>query len=95
MADQETTAPELSVRLLRKPDKHPTIFARYATLPPGGSFVLLNDHDPKHRRQECEADHPGSFGWEYLTPEPRKWRFRITKRTSTPLPGSSTAWPSS
>jgi uncharacterized protein (DUF2249 family) len=49
MADQETTAPELDVRLPRKPGKHPTISGRCATLPPGGSFVLLNGHDPKHR----------------------------------------------
>ena len=86
MTDQETTAPELDVRPLRKPDKHPTIFATYATLPAGGSFVLVNDHDPRHLREEFEADHPGSFGWEYLTREPRNWRIRITKRTSTPLP---------
>lgn len=86
MTDQETTAPELDVRPLRKPDKHPTIFARYASLPAGASFVLVNDHDPKHLREEFEADHPGSFDWEYVAREPRNWRIRITKRTSTPLP---------
>jgi uncharacterized protein (DUF2249 family)/quercetin dioxygenase-like cupin family protein len=86
MTDQQATPPELDVRPLRKPDKHPTIFARYATLTAGGSFVLVNDHDPKHLREEFEAEHPGSFGWEYLTREPRIWRIRITKRTSTPLP---------
>jgi uncharacterized protein (DUF2249 family) len=93
MVDKETT--ELDVRPLRKPDKHPTIFARYAILPAGGSFVLVNDHDPKHLRHEFEADHPGSFGWEYLTREPRNWRVRITKRTSTPLPGSWSTPPTS
>jgi uncharacterized protein (DUF2249 family) len=93
MVDKETT--ELDVRPLRKPDKHPTIFARYAILPPGGSFVLVNDHDPKHLRQEFEADHPDSFGWEYLTREPPNWRVRITKRASTPLPGSWSTPPTS
>jgi uncharacterized protein (DUF2249 family) len=44
----DTTTPrELDVRPLAKPDKHPTIFAGYAELPVGGSFVLINDHDPK------------------------------------------------
>ena len=38
---------ELDVRQLRKPDKHPTIFATYADLPVGGSFVLVNNHDPQ------------------------------------------------
>ncbi len=56
---------ELDVRQLRKPDKHPTIFATYADLPVGGSFVLVNNHDPKHLHEEFEADHAGSYGWEY------------------------------
>jgi uncharacterized protein (DUF2249 family) len=38
---------ELDVRQLRKPDKHPTIFAAYPDLPVGGSFVLVNNHDPQ------------------------------------------------
>jgi uncharacterized protein (DUF2249 family) len=77
---------ELDVRSLRKPDKHPTIFAAYADLPPGGSFVLINDHDPRHLRDEFEADHAGSYGWEYLDRETRNWRIKITKLATTPLP---------
>ncbi|HEY2505710.1 MAG TPA: DUF2249 domain-containing protein [Streptosporangiaceae bacterium] len=61
------TQQELDVRPLRKPDKHPAIFAAYAELRVGGSFVLVNDHDPKHLREEFESDHGGSFGWQYLT----------------------------
>lgn len=82
----EPEAPELDVRGMRKPDKHPTIFARYAELPVGGAFVLVNDHDPKHLHDEFEADHPGSFRWEYLNREMRDWRIRITKLAGTPLP---------
>jgi uncharacterized protein (DUF2249 family) len=26
---------------------------------------LVNNHDPKHLRAEFDADHPGSYGWEY------------------------------
>ena len=76
----------LDVRPLRKPDKHPAIFADYAALPAGGSFVLVNDHDPKHLRDEFELDHPGSHSWEYLRQEPRDWRIKITKLTAAPLP---------
>jgi hypothetical protein len=39
---------ELDVRQLRKSYKHPAIFATYADLPLLGSFVLVNNHDPKH-----------------------------------------------
>jgi len=77
---------ELDVRQLRKPDKHPTIFATYTALPVGESFVLVNNHDPKHLRAESDADHPGSYAWEYLDRGPEVWRIRISKLTSTPLP---------
>lgn len=77
---------ELDVRQRRKPDKHPTIFATYAALAVGESFVLVNNHDPKHLRDEFDADHPGSYGWEYLESGPAVWRIRIAKLTSTPLP---------
>ncbi|MGB9307622.1 MAG: DUF2249 domain-containing protein [Mycobacterium sp.] len=77
---------ELDVRKLRKPDKHPTIFATYAGLPVGGSFVLVNNHDPKHLHEEFEADHVGSYGWEYVEKGPAVWRIRISKLTTTPLP---------
>lgn len=81
--DQPT---ELDVRTLRKPDKHPTIFATYAALGVGASFVLVNDHDPRHLHEEFEADHAGSYDWEYLSTQPRDWRIKITKLTARPLP---------
>ncbi len=70
---------ELDVRTLRKPDKHPTIFATYHALPVGEAFVLVNDHDPRHLREEFESDHSGGYSWEYLATEARNWRIRITK----------------
>ena len=82
----EPTTRQLDVRGMRKPDKHPTIFATYADLPSGGAFILINDHDPQHLRDEFEADHAGSFTWEYLNREMRDWRIKITKLSSTPLP---------
>lgn len=77
---------ELDVRLLPKPEKHPTIFATYADLPVGGSFVLVNNHDPKHLRDEFEADYAGSYGWEYLEKGPKVWRIQIGKLATTSLP---------
>jgi uncharacterized protein (DUF2249 family)/quercetin dioxygenase-like cupin family protein len=77
---------ELDVRQLPKPEKHPTIFATYAALAVGESFVLVNNHDPRHLRAEFDADHPGSYAWEYLEKGPEVWRIRISKLTSTPLP---------
>jgi uncharacterized protein (DUF2249 family) len=77
---------ELDVRPLRKPDKHPAIFQAYAAVPAGGSLLLVNDHDPRHLRDEFEVEHPGSYAWDYLAKDPGAWRIRITKLASTPLP---------
>ena len=80
------TDKELDVRPLPKPDKHPTIFAAYDSLAVGESFVLINNHDPRHLRDEFDTDEPNSFGWEYVEQGPEVWRIRISKLTSTPLP---------
>ena len=48
----------LDVRELRKPDKHPRVFEQFASLDVGESFVLVNNHDPGHLREEFERDHP-------------------------------------
>ena len=77
---------ELDVRELRKPDKHPAIFTTFGALAVGDSFVLVNNHDPKHLREEFDADQPGSYAWEYIEQGPNVWRIRITRLTSTPLP---------
>ena len=77
---------ELDVRPLRKPEKHPTIFRAYDALAVGGSFVLVNSHDPRPLRGEFDTNHPGSHGWEYLERGPEVWRVRISKLASTPLP---------
>ncbi len=77
---------QLDVRGLRKPDKHPTIFAAYAALTVGSAFVLVNDHDPQHLHEEFDADHAGSYSWEYVNRGTRNWRIRITKLANTPLP---------
>ncbi len=74
---------ELDVRTLRKPDKHPTIFATYNALDVGSGFVLVNNHDPKHLHDEFEAGLPGSYGWEYLDRGPKVWRIAITRLDDT------------
>ncbi|WP_147916842.1 DUF2249 domain-containing protein [Ruania zhangjianzhongii] len=82
----ELTDGVLDVRGMRKPDKHPTIFAAYDVLAVAESFVLVNDHDPKHLHEEFDRDYGPGYGWEYLSRELRDWRIRITKLASTPLP---------
>lgn len=89
MPTDPSAAPDtttLDVRGMHKPDRHPTIFNRYNSLERGDSFVLINDHDPIHLREEFERDHPGSHAWEYLHREQGDWQIRISKRAAAPLP---------
>jgi len=76
----------LDVRGMRKPLKHPTIFGRFQELGVGESFVLVNDHDPKHLHEEFDREWPGGYDWEYLNEEMRDWQIRITRRASAPTP---------
>jgi uncharacterized protein (DUF2249 family) len=75
----------LDVRSVPKPQRHLQIFARFASLEPLGSFILLNGHDPKHLREEFERDHPGAYEWTYLESGP-VWRIRITRLAASDLP---------
>ena len=75
---------ELDVRSLRKPDKHPAIFAAYAALDVGESFVLVNNHNPLHLRDEFEVEHPDGHSWEYIDEGRDVWRIRIGKVAETP-----------
>ena len=77
---------ELDVRPLPKPDKHPRIFELFGALAVGESFVLVNNHDPKHLRREFETEHPSGFGWDYLDRGPTAWPLRSTKLSTTTLP---------
>ena len=77
--------PELDVRGLPKPDKHPAIFAAFEHLPVGVAFVLVDNHDPKHLREQFDADYAGAHGWEYLQKGP-VWRIHNFKLAATALP---------
>jgi uncharacterized protein (DUF2249 family)/quercetin dioxygenase-like cupin family protein len=84
--DPDVPDQELDVRPLCEPDKHPAIFRTYDALAVGGSFTLVDDHDPKDLRDQFEVDHPGGYGWDQLETGPAAWRIRIGKLASTPLP---------
>lgn len=70
----------LDVREIVPRERHPRIFDTWEALPPGGSFELVNDHDPKPLRYQFEAERPDAFTWEYLVEGPEEWRVRIGRR---------------
>ncbi|WP_410790625.1 DUF2249 domain-containing protein [Kribbella sp. C-35] len=69
----------IDVRRIARGGRHPRVFARYARLAPGGSFILVNSHDPKPLRNEFEARYRDTFSWDYLQAGPEEWRVRIGK----------------
>ena len=69
----------LDVRLIQPGEKHPTIFATFDALEAEGSFILLNDHDPKPLRSQFQNQRSDQFGWDYLEEGPKEWRVRIKK----------------
>ena len=70
----------LDVREMVPKDRHSTIFETFRNLEPGGSFVLVYDHEPKPLLYQFQAEHDGEFEWWPLEQGPQVWRVRIVKR---------------
>lgn len=78
----------LDVRAIPPAQRHPMIFARFNALPVGGSFMLINDHDPKPLYYQLNFEYSGQLGWEYLEQGPQVWRVcisRMAAATNDPL----------
>jgi uncharacterized protein (DUF2249 family)/hemerythrin-like domain-containing protein len=76
----EGQAPEtLEVRHLPPAQRHQLIFQRFEALPVGGSFVLVNDHDPKSLYYQLTAEYAGQLLWQDLEQGPEMWRVRVGK----------------
>lgn len=69
----------IDVRTLVPAQRHARIFQLVDELSPGGSFELVNDHDPKPLYYQLEAEHPKQFSWTYLQQGPDVWRVQIGK----------------
>lgn len=75
----------LDVREMAPKDRHARIFDTFKNLSPGGSFVLVNDHEPRPLLYQFQAEHDGEFEWWPLEQGPEAWRVSIVKRET---PGS-------
>ncbi len=65
-------------------EKHARIFQRWADLPVGAHFVLVNDHDPVPLYYQFAAQFPGAFNWEYLVAGPDEFQVKITRLAASP-----------
>jgi uncharacterized protein (DUF2249 family) len=72
------------VREISCREKHALIFQRWAELPIGAHFVLINAHDPVPLYYQFAAQFPEAFSWEYLVAGPDAFHIRITRLTASP-----------
>src|SRR6476620_7600001 len=75
----------LDVRRIPCRAKQAQIFQRWAELPIGGHFVLINDHDPVPLYYQFEALFRGAFKWEYLVDGPTEFHVKITRLAASPF----------
>ncbi|HEY5552331.1 MAG TPA: DUF2249 domain-containing protein [Opitutaceae bacterium] len=64
--------------------KHALIFERWAALPVGAHFILVNDHDPVPLYYQFAAQFPGAFEWTYLVAGPDEFHVKITRLAASP-----------
>ncbi len=76
----EASNSEVDVRTLVPAQRHRKIFELVNQLAVGGSFVLVNDHDPKPLYYQLEAEYPRQFSWDYLERGPEVWRVQIGRQ---------------
>jgi uncharacterized protein (DUF2249 family) len=70
---------ELDVRPMAPRDRHPAIFDLWGNLAEGGSFRLVNDHDPLPLYFQFACENAGTFRWDYLERGPSRWEVRLCK----------------
>ncbi len=70
----------LDVRQVIPRERHPLIMRTFEDLSGGGSFVLVNDHDPKPLYYQFEVEKTGRFTWNYLEEGPEVWKVRIGRK---------------
>lgn len=78
MSSANKDASVIDVRELPPAQRHQKIF-QLVELAAGGSFILVNDHDPKPLYYQLEAEYPKQFSWTYLEKGPTVWRVEIGK----------------
>jgi len=81
---------ELDLRQTPRERRHSIVFYAFDELPVGGSFFLVNDHDPQPLRAQMEQLRPGELSWEYELRGPYEFRIRVTRVAPSALDAPET-----
>lgn len=69
----------LDLRVMPPVERHQKIFEIWNRLNSGETLKIINDHDPKPLYYQFEAEHKGSFVWNYEQDGPVDWIVTIKK----------------
>ena len=76
----DTSSPEPIVDTRNASDSCANLITRAVDdLAPGGSVLLVADHNPIALRYMLEAEHPSEFGWQPVEDGPGTWRVRVSR----------------
>ena len=78
-SDCENSGITIDVRMIAPRIRHPLIFSTFENLGRGGSFRVVNDHDPKPLFYQFSAEYPGVFEWTYEQRGPEVWQVWIDR----------------
>lgn len=70
---------ELDLRDVPRPLRHSLVFQKLDALATGGSFIVVNDHDPVPLSMQIDSMRPGQAAWEYIKRGPEIFRIRIRR----------------
>lgn len=76
----ESQTVTLDIRPVPVREKHRTIFRTFDEMVPGGTLLLINDHDPKPLYYQFAAERAGEFEWDYIEEGPEAWKVKIHKK---------------
>ncbi|HZY71659.1 MAG TPA: DUF2249 domain-containing protein [Edaphobacter sp.] len=88
-ATSASQAEELDLREVPRPLRHSLVFQRLDALPTGGSFIVVNDHDPVPLSMQIDSMRPGQAVWEYIKRGPDIFRIRIRRIAPAAAPEAS------
>jgi uncharacterized protein (DUF2249 family) len=69
----------LDLRQMPPPQRHRRILEVWASLQPGETLRIVNDHEPKPLYYQFRAEYADQHTWEYEQQGPLEWVVRIQR----------------
>jgi len=70
--------------------RHGTVSYAFDKLGIGGSFLLVNNHDPQPLHAQMKQLRPDELAWDCDAPGPDEFRIKVSRMTPLPMPPQET-----